>query len=141
MSEIKVGSRVRISEDHDNFPLWWGEITELTITGTMMVKLKNGELVYCDDDDLEAITPSLDCLLPGDVIVSEGDEAKVLEVGVNTFLRSLLNDYDEATGSWLTFEEAKAYGWKLKDQEEEPLKLTVSQVSEKYGRTVEIVKE
>ena len=138
---MKVGQRVRISEDDITFPGWWGEVITNSLDSSVVIKLRTGETSYFRNDKLEVITPSLDCLLPGDVIYTRHEvEARVLEVGVNTFLRSSTYDFN-STDEWLTFEEAKANGWKLKNQEEETLKLTVSQVSDKYGRTVEIVKE
>jgi len=52
----------------------------------------------------------------GDIIVDrDGDEAKVLEVLPNSFLRSIFGHFEE-TGDWFTHEEAEACGYKIKGE-------------------------
>jgi len=51
----------------------------------------------------------------GDIIVhTDGDEAKVLEVLTSSFLISEWDNF-ETVGEWLTFEQAEANGWKIKE--------------------------
>ena len=58
-------------------------------------------------------------LKAGDIIVdSYGEEAKVLEVLPNSFLRSLWDNF-EAAGLWYTYKEAEKRGWRIKGTEEE----------------------
>jgi len=53
----------------------------------------------------------------GDIIVDrDGDEAKVLEVLPNKFLRSSWFVF-EVAGGWYTYEEAKACGYKIKGED------------------------
>ena len=56
-------------------------------------------------------------LKAGDIIVdTDGEEAKVLEVLTNTFLRSCWCDFEEV-GSWYAFAEAEKAGWKIKGED------------------------
>jgi hypothetical protein len=82
------------------------------------VKFNNGMIDYFDEEDLQPVKPSFDTLLVGDIIEYCGDESMVKEVGVTSFLISFWADFNEAD-CWVTFEEAKAKGWKVKGQEEE----------------------
>jgi len=57
-------------------------------------------------------------LKAGDIIVDRhGEEAKVLEVLPNSFLRSLSNYFEEA-GPWYTYKEAERAGYRIKGTEE-----------------------
>lgn len=76
----------------------------------------------------------------GDVLKTDkgGSEATVLEILNNCFLRSSVDDSEEA-GTWLTFEEANRY-WSivLPPEEQAPRKVTMAEVREKMGN-VEII--
>lgn len=53
----------------------------------------------------------------GDVLVHrDGDEAKVLEVFENTFMRSIWGDFDEPSSVY-TFSQIKKQNWKIKGQD------------------------
>jgi len=57
----------------------------------------------------------------GDIIVhTDGDEAKVIEVLTNSFLRSSW-DYFKQSGDWHTFTEVEGWGWKIKGSEEDTI--------------------
>ena len=54
----------------------------------------------------------------GDIIVNrDGDEAKLLEVLLNSFLRSSWGNF-ETTGPWYTYKEAEKADWRIKGTEE-----------------------
>jgi len=79
----------------------------------------------------------------GDIIVREdGDEANVLEVFENGFMKSYWYNFDDAS-AYYTFKEAIKEGWKIKGEEEEDevKELTVKEISEKLGYEVKIIKE
>lgn len=85
------------------------------------------------EEMLEPLT-GLEAMEVGDIIVDEdGDEAKVLEVGETSFLKSYWDDYERTT-IWYSFEEAEEKGWKLKGEEDKTglTELTLKEVAEKF---------
>lgn len=86
---------------------------------------------------LELATQSLDNLEVGDIIVdTDGDEAKVLAVLGDVFLKSGWNDFDE-TGQWLTVSEAKSAGLTVKQDTptEEITELSIAELEKRLDLT------
>lgn len=141
---FKINDRVKfINETSSNFGRV-GKIIKNILDGCdYCVLFNDGTRKWFDEEDneLELVKPSFDTLLVGDIIEEEnGYEAKVLEVGVNSFLKSYFNDFDESD-EWFTFKEAKLSSWKVKGQEEEPKEMTVKEISEKLGYEIKVIKE
>lgn len=75
----------------------------------------------------------------GDIIVNkDGDEAKVLEVGENGFLRSLFG-YFEEVGSYFLFQEAERKDWTIKGAEE-PKEVSMDEIAKAMNIPVEKLK-
>ena len=72
----------------------------------------------------------------GDIIVhTDGDEAKVIDVLPNSFLRSGWGDFEEA-GGWYTFAEAEKKGWRIIGSEETIKNISIEEL-EKYKKRKE----
>jgi hypothetical protein len=79
----------------------------------------------------------------GGIIVNKlGGKAKVLEVGKSSFLRSMWDNYTQASG-WRTFEEVISNGWKIEEEKEEEVKLTPAEKAIKLleSKGYKIIKE
>lgn len=74
----------------------------------------------------------------GDVIVDrDGDEANILAVMGNVFLRSWFGGYDGVC-DWYTFTDAKERGWTLKQETKQ--EMTVAEIEKELGRSIKVVK-
>lgn len=94
-----------------------------------------------DESDLEPVEKTLYTLEVGDVVVNEyTGERVVLEVLTQSCLLSS-GGGEDSTGCWFTFKEMEVDGFKLKETQPTTLKMTVSEIAEKLGHEVEIVKE
>ena len=134
MSEFKIGSRVRVKCSDDIYPGFIGKIIDDDDEYSWVVLFNNGQQSWCDDYELEHVAPSLETMIIGDIVVNDiGNEAKVLEVGVNSFLRSYWDGFNKAADSWHTFAEAKKLGWKVKGQVEEKPEFTFAEICERLG--------
>ena len=121
MSEMKIGSRVRVIDESSCFDGLVGRITRECGGYDWVVLFNNGQNDYFRESDLKLVEPSFQTLLVGDIIINEIEgEAKVLEVGVNTFIRSEWGNFDTA-GCSHTFKEAENEGWIVKGQTEEKM--------------------
>lgn len=122
MSEMKIGSRVRVIDESSCFDGLVGRIAREYDGGyDWVVLFNNGQNDYFREISLKLVEPSFQTLLVGDIIINEIEgEAKVLEVGVNTFVMSQWDNFDIA-GSSHTFKEAEIYYWTVKGQTEEKM--------------------
>ncbi|KAB2587260.1 hypothetical protein BS297_00850 [Rhodococcus erythropolis] len=96
-----------------------------------------GNGVYSEHLELVRSVKTFDNLEVGDIIVdTDGDEAKVLAVLGDVFLKSGWNDFDE-TASWLTVSEAKSAGWTVKQDTptEEITELSIAELEKKLDLT------
>lgn len=98
------------------------------------------EFDYCfTDSDLELITPepkTLDNLQKGDVVVwSFGEQTVLFVLEPGLYLVSEVND-PKRTSNICNAYDLKSGDAKIKDQE--PLEVTLQEVSEKFGREVKI---
>lgn len=93
--------------------------------------------------EIELCKKDWDTLEVGDIIVdTDGEEAKVLAVLGDVFLRSCWKDFRYASDCWSTKKYAEDEGWKIKGAEEtDTVKMTVSEVSKLVGKKVEIIEE
>lgn len=122
MKNRKKGTRVRIESGGKSY---WGVydgrigvIIEES-TSVLYVLLDSGVVTYINVKHLEETEPSIDNLMPGDVLVDRaGDEARVLAVVGDVFLKSIWGDY-EKSGSWYTKCEARKNLWKLKGRKDD----------------------
>lgn len=90
--------------------------------------------------NLKLKNKTLDDLQEGDIITDGFCERMVLGVCGKVYLMSCRGDFDSyATG--YTSEDLKGYDFKLKEEKEEVKELTISEISEKLGYTVKVVKE
>lgn len=96
---------------------------------------------WITEEDLAPVEKTLYTIGVGDVITDEGntDERFVLEVLPNICFLTAWNEVDEAH-SWYTYKQMERYGWKVKQTQLTPLKMTVSEIAEKLGHEVEIIK-
>lgn len=97
----------------------------------------------CDVDDLKKLTPSLDCLMPGDVIESDYSERKILAVQHNAVLPSIVNDFDYSD-IWWTPKQLKNNDYSFKDHPTTKTKLSIDEIAGKFGIAVEdleVIKE
>lgn len=116
MSEFKIGDRVRVIGNDCFYGLVGRVIAE---NNYVKVLFNDGQNDYFDTADLTKDKTSFNTLLVGDIVTDEdGDERKVLEVGVNSFLPSC-RDGVTASTFWYSFIEAINNGWKVKGQEED----------------------
>jgi hypothetical protein len=117
---MKINDRVKIINRDSVFYGLVGKIIDRSGYTNYLtaVKFNNGMSDSFEEEDLQPVKPSFDTLLVGDIIDDGDNEAKVLEVGATSFLISFWADFNGAD-CWVTFEEAKAKGWKVKGQEEE----------------------
>ncbi|MDI9960697.1 MULTISPECIES: hypothetical protein [unclassified Rhodococcus (in: high G+C Gram-positive bacteria)] len=105
-----------------------GNLAKQTVT----VK-RDGCAEEFDSSQLVLAEKGLDNLEVGDIIVdTDGDEAKVLAVLGDVFLRSGWSDFD-GTADWLTVSEAKSAGWTVKQDTptEEITELSIAELEKK----------
>lgn len=127
MAKYKIGDKVRIVKSNGMLSgIYVGRETEITgIIDRKDVKypysLGSIPINWCDEE-LELIKPmekTFENLEAGDVVVdTDGEEAKVIDVLPNSFLRSCWGTFDQTWG-WHTKKQAQRYGWKIKGAEEE----------------------
>lgn len=133
---MKINDRVRVIDECSPYYGLVGKIVDLDYT----VLFNDGKRNFFAASDLEPVSPSFETLLVGDVIEVDGEKAKVLEVGVNSFLRSRIGEFN-ITNHWYTFEQAKQYGWKVVGQEEDSLVEKVAEKVEEWVCTTKTMKE
>lgn len=135
MIKRKESMRVKITNKDSQFYGFVGRATKNDADHGYGVLFNNECKRFYIKNDFKEVEPSFDTLLVGDIVVDHNDDkAKVLEVGVNTFLKSYWNDFNTA-GGWYTFKKAKQYGLKVEGQS---TKVTQQQVDDKFGYPVEI---
>jgi hypothetical protein len=108
-------------------------------------KIKVANCCGCFKDiHLDTLEKTWDNLEVGDIIVNQGEEAKILEVLSNSFLRSNRGDFSK-TGGWYTPKEAQNDGWKIKQDpivEVETVEIAGKKYSkEEFEKAVKDLKE
>lgn len=79
-------------------------------------------------------------MVVGDVIVGRNEEeAKVLVVLGEVFLKSYWGEFDKAA-NWWTFAETEGAGWRLEEEPKKIKEVTMEEVCKKFGEEVKIKK-
>lgn len=136
--KFKVGDKVRLIEKYASWqPDYTFTVTSISKSSSDddggMINGSDGICVF--GRRLELAEKSLDNLQVGDILVhTDGDEAKVLAVLGNVFLRSEWNDFDKSF-EWYTVAEAKMDSWTVKQDSPAPetTELSVAELEEKLG--------
>jgi hypothetical protein len=153
MNKFKLGDKVRILDK--TVGVFSLEDTNLKKGDTGIVRKYNrddsGYFIFKNKDsdedlwlfnesDLELYKRDLDHLEEGDILVNkDGDEYKVL--GVHKYMVHLSGNNDfEAIGCGYTLEELKKCGFKLKDQQDETLEVTLDDIADKFNVNVKNLK-
>lgn len=140
-AEFEVGDRVKVRDDADRYgrvcyKVGIGEVGMVCSIREddlypVTVLVDNGETEKFKTSQLELQPRDLDSLRAGDVLIDEdGDEATVLAVLGDVFLRSEWNEPEEAC-VWYTVAEAKRAGFTLKFQTSDVTELSVADIEEK----------
>ena len=141
MKKYKIGDKVKyISSD--------GELVLNSIHTITRIDERDDEIPYFLDNDWwveesEITLPEniWDTLEVGDIIVNaNGDEAMVVDVFPNSFVRSLWGDFNQSSGIY-SKKQAQTNGWTIKGAVTEPVKeMTLEDVEKLVGSKVKIIK-